>query len=95
MLHILNKPPHSEAAQQMLSTAVEGDTILLIEDAVQAVLHPEWSCWNAEDVQVLVLEEDAASRGLLPGALIAKASWVTMDGFVELTEQNANIISWY
>ena len=46
MLHILNKPPHSEAAAQMLSTVAEGDGILLIEDAVQALLHADWQGWD-------------------------------------------------
>ena len=95
MLHILNKPPHSDAAQQMLSTVMAGDSILLIEDAVQAVLHQEWLGWKANGTQVLVLEEDAESRGLLPGASTVKATWVNMEGFVSLTEQNAKILSWY
>ena len=48
MLHILNKPPHSEAAAQMLSIVAEGDGILLIEDAVQALLHADWQGWDAK-----------------------------------------------
>ncbi|XQU07246.1 sulfurtransferase complex subunit TusB [Halomonas sp. LY9] len=96
MLHILNKPPHSEAATQMHSTLAKGDSILLIEDAVQALLHADWQGWNAAtDVNVCVLKEDAASRGLSAAALNGHATLVDMEGFVELTEQHTKILSWY
>ena len=96
MLHILNKPPHSDAAAQMLSIVAEGDGILLIEDAVQALLHADWQGWDAAaDVSVCVLKEDAASRGLSGAALNSQAILVDMEGFVELTEQHTKILSWY
>lgn len=95
MLHILNKPPYSEAAQQMLSTTSAGDSVLLIEDAVQAVLHSDWQGWRAVGEQIFLLKEDAASRGLLFLAATTGAKVVDMDGFVALTEHNTNIISWY
>ncbi|WP_404377787.1 sulfurtransferase complex subunit TusB [Vreelandella aquamarina] len=95
MLHILNKPPHSEAAQQMLSTLAAGDSVLLIEDAVQAALYPDWHGWNTTGAEVFLLEEDAATRGLLSIAAENNASLVDMEGFVALTEQNEKIISWY
>ncbi len=69
MLHILNKPTHSEPAEQMLLTVAAGDSILLIEDAVQALLHVNWRGWHLEnDIHVFILEEDAISRGVYPAS---------------------------
>ena len=96
MLHILNKPPHSEAAAQMLSTVTEGDSILLIEDGIQALLYVDWPGWNAKaDVNVCVLKEDAVARGLSEVVFRHHATLVDMKGFVELTEQHTKILSWY
>lgn len=95
MLHILNKPPHSDAAKQLLLALSADDTVLLIEDAVQAVLYPDWQGWTGSSAAVFLLAEDAVSRGVYSLANVKGLPLVEMDGFVELTEQNERIISWY
>ena len=96
MLHILNQPTHSEPAEQMLLTVAEGDSILLIEDAVQALLHVNWRGWHLEnDIRVFILEEDAISRGVYPVSSVPQDRWLDMRGFVALTEQHTKILSWY
>ncbi|RUR27218.1 sulfurtransferase complex subunit TusB [Vreelandella andesensis] len=95
MLHILNKPPHSDAAVQMLSTLSGNDTIVLIEDGVQAALHPEWQGWATNEVSIFLLVEDAISRGIHSIAVAHGLPLIEVDDFVVLTEQNEQIISWY
>ncbi len=95
MLHILNKPPYSDAANQLLLALGSDDTVLLIEDAVQAVLHPEWQGWAVSQAAIFLLAEDAVSRGVYAIATAQSLPLVEMEGFVELTEQSERIISWY
>lgn len=97
MLHILNQAPSSEAAQQMLLTVAKNDSILLIEDAVQALLDVDWQGWSIREdsVDIFVLSEDAISRGLSGAANQQDVTFVDMEGFVLLTEQHANILTWY
>ncbi|CAH1044675.1 sulfurtransferase complex subunit TusB [Halomonas sp. TD01] len=95
MLHILNKPPHSDAAVQMLNALSNGDSVVLIEDGVQAALYPEWQGWATSAASIFMLAEDAISRGIHSIAITHGLPLIEMDGFVALTEQHEQIISWY
>ncbi|MGP5307167.1 sulfurtransferase complex subunit TusB [Vreelandella alkaliphila] len=95
MLHILNKPPHSDAAMQMLNALSNGDSVVLIEDGVQAALFPEWQGWAANTASIFLLAEDAIARGVHSVATSHGLPLIEMDGFIRLTEQNEKIISWY
>ncbi|WP_144982825.1 sulfurtransferase complex subunit TusB [Halomonas sp. C22] len=93
MLHIVNKPPGHSAAHQMLAVVSPGDTVLLIEDAVQAVLHDAWQGWRMEGVEMLALNEDVVARGL--SGYASDKSLADMQMFVRLTEQHPQILTWY
>lgn len=93
MLHIVNKPPEHSAAHQMLAVVSPGDTVLLIEDAVQAVLHDAWQGWCMEGVEVLALHDDVVARGL--SGYASDKSLADMQMFVRLTEQHPQILTWY
>ncbi|WP_445012138.1 sulfurtransferase complex subunit TusB [Vreelandella stevensii] len=93
MLHIVNKPPEHSAAHQMLAVVSPGDTVLLIEDAVQAVLHDAWQGWRMEGVEMLALNDDVIARGL--SGYVSDKSWADMQMFVRLTEQHPQILTWY
>ncbi|HDZ46760.1 hypothetical protein LCGC14_0121370 [marine sediment metagenome] len=95
MLHILTKAPHSTAAIQMQQVVGEGDAVVLIEEAVTAVLNPEWLAWKSYQSRIFILVEDVVSRGL---ASIAKANalpLIDMDELVTLTEQHTKSVTWY
>jgi len=93
MLHIVNKPPEHSAAHQMLAVVSPGDTVLLIEDAVQAVLHDAWQGWRMEGVEMLALHDDVVARGL--SGYVSDKSLADMQMFVRLTEQHPQILTWY
>ncbi|WP_081135658.1 sulfurtransferase complex subunit TusB [Halomonas sp. BC2] len=95
MLHIVNKPPEHSAAHQMLAVVSPGDTVLLIEDAVQAVLHDAWQGWRMEGVEVLALHDDVVARGLSGYASASDKPLADMPMFVSLTEQHPQILTWY
>ncbi|WP_148253954.1 sulfurtransferase complex subunit TusB [Aidingimonas lacisalsi] len=95
ILHILNKSPvTSSVYQQALSAMGAEDRLLLIEDAVQGGL-PQLSChFEKAAGRLFVLQEDMDSRGL-GGRQDPAVSVVDVDGFVRLTEQAVNIVSWF
>ncbi|KHJ51453.1 hypothetical protein PZ78_06830 [Vreelandella venusta] len=93
MLHIVNKPTEHSAAHQMLAVVSPGDTVLLIEDAVQAVLHDAWQGWRMEGVEVLALHDDVVARGL--SGYASDKPLADMQMFVRLTEQHPQILTWY
>ncbi|PCF97647.1 sulfurtransferase complex subunit TusB [Vreelandella nigrificans] len=95
MLHILNKPPSSDAAQHMLEAMSGGDTVVLIEDAAQAALYPEWLGWKTSAASIYLLTEDVLSRGLYSAALSNNLPLIELGDFVALTEQHEKIVSWY
>lgn len=94
MLHILNKPPYSDVARQMLQTISADDELVLIEEGVQAALYPNWEGWKCASRTVL-LQEDVASRGFQVLAAAKELSVIDIAEFVTLTEQHLQIISWY
>ncbi|MWJ28154.1 sulfurtransferase complex subunit TusB [Halomonas sediminis] len=95
ILHILNRAPASGAVvSQTLRAVSEEDCLLLIEDAVQAIMFPDWEGWQLMKGHIYVLEEDARARGL--GDLISpNVSCINVDEFVELTERATQCISWF
>ncbi|WFE71866.1 sulfurtransferase complex subunit TusB [Halomonas sp. M1] len=95
MLHILNKAPHSDTAQQMLQAASGYDVLLLIEEAVQAALYPNWDGWHSGVSSIFLLAEDLSARGLHQVAVTNGLPMVEMDEFIVLTEQNEQIVTWY
>lgn len=95
MLHILNKAPHSDTAHQMLHAVSEEDVLLLIEEAVQAALYPNWDGWHSGVSSIFLLAEDLSARGLHQIAVTNGLPIVEMDEFIVLTEQNEQIVTWH
>jgi sulfur relay protein TusB/DsrH len=85
-LFIISKSPflHTEAANA-LELVSEGDTILLIHDAVVALKHAPDDFWTAleslagKKVNLYALEEDCEARGI-----VSDDALVNYDGFVDL-----------
>ncbi|BES71563.1 sulfurtransferase complex subunit TusB [Marinobacter nanhaiticus D15-8W] len=91
-LHILNKAPGEPRFDACLSGLTHGDTLLLIENAVIAVVHntTDWP----EGVKLNVLLDDLEARGLKDAA-VGKA-WLSVDypGFVTLTTESEKVVCW-
>ncbi len=99
MLHTVNKSPFEKNSfHTCLRLAQQGSDILLIEDAVYAVLQDSQI---AEEVKlavskhnIYVLEADLMARGLQAHRLIGGIKRVGYDGFVELAVKNDKVQSW-
>ncbi|MCB8889823.1 sulfurtransferase complex subunit TusB [Vreelandella malpeensis] len=95
MLHILNKAPASDRADDMLAVVSETDEVVLIEQAVQACLVPHWPGFERCRGRLYLLEEDLASRGLLEMARRGAFSTIDVEGFVALSERHTRSVTWY
>lgn len=96
ILHILSRAPHSgQAAAQALAAMAPDDRLILIEDAVFAIMDNQWQGWHVASGRIHVLEEDAVSRGLAFTSRVDKRALTSLDAFVSLTEKAGKVISWY
>ena len=98
MLHIVNKSPEgSGGLAGCLRVAQDGDSVLLIEDAVYAATEPTASrCGIAQAAQrlkVLVLQPDLEARGIA-SRRVAPVEPVDYGGFVDLVAANPTSQSW-
>lgn len=98
-LHILNREPDHVAAQQVLSTIGPDDQLVLIEEAVTAVLAAQWEGWKivASD-KIAILREDLVLRGLVSGNDAQEAlSYRVIDiyEFIDLTVKYPKCIIWH
>nr|WP_284046999.1 sulfurtransferase complex subunit TusB [Halomonas llamarensis] len=94
MLHIVNRAPQfGEAASQALRVMGPEDKLVLIEDAVIAVLDQAWQGWTLAAERIFVMEEDLEARGLL--ALVAPEQRVNVNTFVKLSACCQQAISWH
>jgi tRNA 2-thiouridine synthesizing protein B len=95
ILHILNRAPdNGQAAAQALSVMAPEDQLVLIEEAVFAVLDAQWQGWHIAQGRIHVLEEDAVSRGLTDIAGKQALTLISIDIFVALTAQAHQTVSW-
>lgn len=93
-LHIVNRAPQfSQVASQALRAMGSEDKLVLIEDAVVAVLEREWQGWTLIPGRVFVMEEDLNVRGL--GDKVAYHQRVNADALVQLTAECEQAISWH
>lgn len=94
ILHTVNKSPFSsQCLAECLSVCRQGDAILLLEDGVYAALNPLPE--NAPgDLQRYALAADVDARGLRE-RLQPDIQLADDRGFVQLTTQFDNVISWY
>ncbi|WP_447926094.1 sulfurtransferase complex subunit TusB [Vreelandella sp. EE27] len=95
MLHILNKRPESLSAANMLRVVGDQDEVLLIEQAVQASLLPQWAGFEQCRGRLYLLSDDLEAAGLLESAENLGAAIISMTDFVTLTERHEQCVSWY
>lgn len=98
VLHIVNKSPsQSDALDSCIRIAEPGSAILLIEDAVYALLKLEELKTKHEKldrIEIYALIGDAAARGTTQWRT-EQIELIDYTGFVELTEQYTSSVSWY
>lgn len=93
-LHIVNKSAFArDALSACLARAAEGDCLLLIEDGVGSVRHPTLRAAAAR-LQVFVLREDAAARGIADASIPPEVTLTDYPGFVALAARCHPIIGW-
>ncbi len=97
ILHTVNKSPFTtDTLEACLQVADQGDTILLIEDAVYAALG-QGKYSNLPELTgatILALAADVSARGLQE-VLNAAIDTVDYEGFVRLTTTHQRVISWF
>lgn len=92
ILHqIQHSPFENQALKCCLRYATKDDTILLVGNAVNTLMHKP-SKALLEGFQVLVLEEDVKARGLTQQA--NGFELIDYQAFVTLTFQHNKVISW-
>nr|CAA6830791.1 MAG: tRNA 5-methylaminomethyl-2-thiouridine synthase TusB [uncultured Thiotrichaceae bacterium] len=99
MLHIVNKSPFERnALASCLGHALEGDAVLLIEDAVVGAI--DGSNFSEQlkaalaDKSVYVLGADLAARGMQESRVVEGIQVVDYAGFVDLAANNEKTQSW-
>ncbi|MEZ5479809.1 MAG: sulfurtransferase complex subunit TusB [Thiolinea sp.] len=99
MLHIVNKSPFERnALASCLGHALEGDAVLLIEDAVVGAIDGSSFAGSIKtalaDKSVYVLGADLAARGMKQDRVIEGIQVVDYAGFVDLTADHDKTQSW-
>lgn len=95
MLHLVNKSPYERPS---MDTAVgymkDGDTLLLIEDAVYGAMKDGKAAAQLKGCKVSVLGPDLAARGVSEDKLLDGIHVVDYTGFVELVATTDRVQSW-
>ncbi|WP_025769953.1 sulfurtransferase complex subunit TusB [Thioalkalivibrio sp. HK1] len=99
VLHTVNKSPFEKnALDSCLSHALDGSTLLLIEDGVYAAMRAssiEPRIRRAlKRLRIHVLENDCRARGISEDALIEGVGSVDDAGFVDLVVEHDNVQAW-
>lgn len=95
MLHILNRSPASSRVPlDALRAMSDNDCLLLIEDGVYGAVTPLADVFAAIEGRVFALKDDLSARGLT-NKHSDTIRPVDMEGFVALTEQASQTLSWY
>ena len=98
-LHTVNKSPFERAnLQACLGHAQEGDSVLLIEDAVFAAIdgtvYAPKLADAGQNVKLFVLGPDLKARGLDPAKVVAGVAVIEYDGFVDLAAESSVVQAW-
>ena len=99
MLHTVNKSPFEKNSfDTCLRLAKPGSAILLIEDAVYAVVSGTQFEGKVKDAttrhSVHVLGPDLKARGMLAEQVIDGVNVVDYDGFVDLAAEHSGVQAW-
>lgn len=90
-LIIVKKSPTEDISRRMIDLAMEGDTILFVQDGVLHAIDENTKNLVKNGVSVFVLKEDLEVRGYSES--LSLFSCVDYEGWVELIEKNEKIIS--
>ncbi|MBF2760655.1 MAG: sulfurtransferase complex subunit TusB [Ectothiorhodospiraceae bacterium AqS1] len=99
VLHTVNKSPFEKnALESCLNHALDGSTVLLIEDGVYAAMRASAIEPRILDalarLRIHVLENDCRARGISESALIEGVGSVDDAGFVDLVVGHDNVQAW-
>ena len=99
ILHTVNKSPFEKSSlETCLGYALEGSTVLLIEDGVYAAIDGGAAAAAVREamqrVRVCVLDPDVRARGIAGEKLIDGVARVDYDGFVDLVVEHDKVQSW-
>ena len=98
LLHILNREPDHVSSRQALQAMGPDDHLVLIEDAVTAVLVTQWEGWGIGPDRISVLGEDLASRRLATEAETYNSHTyqvIDINGLIELTVKYSRSVTWH
>ena len=99
-LHTINKSPFERnSLESCLSVALDDASVLLIEDAVVAVMQNTAVSADIENaidrgIKMYALMPDIAARGLPEQRIMSKITLVEYDGFVQLSCDNDRVQNW-
>ena len=96
-LHVMNKTlQHKALYDNMINAVSEGDTVLLIEDAVYSALTAHESLYSTlpVNVELRVLQADSQARGV-EAKLSPLFKVINDQGFVRLSCEHPKVVSWY
>lgn len=95
ILHIVNKSPYEKNSLDMAAGyARDGDSVLLIEDAVYAAVKSGKAVAKLDGLDVSVLGSDLAARGINEDKLADGVTIVDYSGFVDMVENTDTVQSW-
>ena len=95
MLHIVRTSPYADAAlDSCLAHWRDGDSLILIEDAVVAALAEGRFAQALAGKTLHLLAPDLEARGLSVKALLAGVVKVDYEGFVDLCTGQSASLSW-
>lgn len=98
-LHTVNKSPFERNSfSSCLAHAVDGDAILMIEDAVVGArkgtnFTPALAAKLAS-CAIYVLSPDLSARGMKPEDVLEGVKLVDYTGFVDLTTEKSRVCAW-
>ncbi len=95
ILHIVNKSPYERNSVALAVDYMrDGDTLLLIEDAVYTVMQGGRAASIIDGRKAVVLGPDLAARGIAKEKMIDGVEVVDYAGFVDLVEASDKTQSW-
>ncbi|WP_038033841.1 sulfurtransferase complex subunit TusB [Thermopetrobacter sp. TC1] len=98
LLHTVNKSPYERnTLESCLNHVQEGDTVLLIEDGVYAVIKGGRAAdvlASVKGVKIAALSADLKARGITADKMIDGVEVVDYGGFVDLVTSNDKVQAW-
>jgi len=92
VLHTVNS---SQALASCSECVSKGDSIILMQDGVYAVIdHCLSGLFLRNDVSIFILADDVTSRGL-GGRIPNQFELLSFDGFVQLSCSTDKTVSWF